>query len=148
MRKEDREVSLRIIHLLEHCTDSIVPKEAAMIETSVFGVEFVAMKIFMKTLHGIRYKLRMMVVPISSPSYINGDNMSVIHNTQSPESIFKKKSNYICYHAVCDSVAMGESLTRHVGINKNCADLATKVLYGGKRRCHVSKLLYDIYDDM
>ena len=42
---------------------------------------------------------------------------------------------------------MGESLTGHVGMNNNPADLATKVLYGKKRRDMVMKLLYNIYDD-
>ena len=66
----------------------------------MFGADFVAMKIFVKTLQGIRYKLRMMGVPISGPSYIYGDNMSVIHNNWRPESSLNKKSNCICYHAV------------------------------------------------
>ena len=42
---------------------------------------------------------------------------------------------------------MGESLTGHVGMNRNPTDLATKVLYGKKRRDMVLKLLYNIYDD-
>ena len=74
--------------------------------------------------------------------------MSVIYNTQRPDSRFKNKSNSIFYHAVCKYFAMGESLTGNVGTNKNCADLATKVLYGGKRKFHVSNLLYDIYDGL
>ena len=122
-------------------------KKQATIETSVFGAEFVAMKIGMESLRGLRYKLRMMGVPISGPSLIYGDNMSVIHNTQRPESTLKKKNNSIVYHAVRESVAMGESLTGHVGTNNNPADLATKVLYGRKRRNMVSKLLFNIYDD-
>ena len=114
---------------------------------TVFGADFVAMKIFMEMLQGIRYNLRMMEVPISGPSYIYWDNISVIHNTHCPEPTLKKKSNYIFYHAICESVVVGESLTGHVGTNKNCADLATKVLYSGKRKFHVWNLLYDIYDD-
>ncbi|EJK60248.1 hypothetical protein THAOC_19435 [Thalassiosira oceanica] len=55
------------------------------IETSVFGAEFVALKNGMECLRGLRYKLRMMGVPISGPSYIYGDNMSVIKNTQTPQ---------------------------------------------------------------
>ena len=43
---------------------------------------------------------------------------------------------------------MSESLTGHVGTNENCADLATKVLYVGKIRFHVSNWLYNIYDDL
>ncbi len=61
-------------------------KKQSTIETSVFGAEFVAMKQGMEALRGIRYKLRMMGVELSGPSYIYGDNMSVIHNTQRPES--------------------------------------------------------------
>ena len=56
-------------------------KNQATIDTSVFGEEFVAMKIVMATLQGIRYKTSMTGAPISGPSYIYGDNMSVIHNT-------------------------------------------------------------------
>ena len=122
-------------------------KQQATIEISVFGAEFVTMKIGMESLRGLRYKLRMMGVGISGPSYIYGDNMSVIHNTQRPESMLKKKSNSICYHAVRESVAMKESLTAHIGTNENVGDLATKVFYGQKRRYMVSQLLYDIYDD-
>ena len=99
------------------------------------------MKIFMYNIQGIRYKLRMTGVPIYGPSYIYGGNMSVIHNNQRPKSTLKENINYICYHTFCESVAMNESLTGHVGTKECCSDLATKVLYGGKRRFHVSNLL-------
>jgi hypothetical protein len=58
----------------------------------------------------------------------------------------KKKSNEICYHAVRESVAMGESLTGHIPMADNPADLATKIISGAKRQHLVSKLLFDIYD--
>ena len=51
------------------------------IETSVFGAEFVATKVRIKTLPTIQYKLRMMGIPISGASYVYGDNMLVIHST-------------------------------------------------------------------
>ena len=113
-----------------NCALVWLSKKQATIKTSVFGAEFVAMKIGMKSLRGLRYKLQMMGGPIWGPSLIYGDNMSVIHNTQRPESKLKKKSNLIAYHAVRELVAMGESLTGHVGTNRNVADLATKVLVG------------------
>ena len=108
-------------------------KQQATIETSVFRAEFVALKIGMESLRGLCYKLCMMGVGISGPSYIYGDNMLVIHNTQRPESMLKKKSNSICYHTVPESVAMGESLTAHIGTNENVGDFATKILYGQKQ---------------
>ena len=93
------------------------------VERSVFGAEFVVLKNGMEALRGLRYKLRMMDVKVSRPSYIYRDNMSVITNTQKPESTLKKKSNSICYHAVREAVAMGECLTAHVPTTKNLADL-------------------------
>ena len=86
----------------------------ATIETSVFGAEFAEMKQGMEAVRVLRYKLRMMGVQTSGPTYVYGDNMSVIHNTQHPESTLQKKSNSICYHAMRELVAIGESLTGHI----------------------------------
>ena len=110
------------------------------------GSEFVAMKHGVETLRGIRYKLRMMGVEVSGPSYVYGDNMSVVHNTSKPTSVLKKKSNSICYHFVREAVAMREALVCHIPTRKNVADLLTKVLFGGHRRELVSAVLADIYD--
>ena len=122
-------------------------KKQPTVETSVFGAEFVAMKNGMECLRGIRYKLRMMGVPVDAPSYIFGDNMSVVTNSSKPESTLKKKSNSICYHAVREAVAMGECLVAHIRTHWNFADLLTKVLHGDKRRKLVRGVLWDIYDD-
>ena len=89
-------------------------KKQSQVETSVFGAEFVAMRQGIDALRGLRYKLGMMGILISGPSYIYGDNMSVIHNSSRPESVLRKKSNSICYHAVHESVVMGESLVGHI----------------------------------
>ena len=78
---------------------------------------------------------------------VYGDNMSVIHNTQRPESTLKKKSNSICYHAVRESVAMHEMLTGHVPSGDNPSDLATKIIGGGQKRDHLTGLImHDICD--
>ena len=122
-------------------------KKQATIETSVLGAEFVAMKQGMGAVRGLRYKLRMMGLRISGPTYVYGDNMSVIHNTQRLELTLRKNSNSICYHTVRESVAMGESLTGHIPTAENCTYLATKIIPGGKKRDHlVGKLLFDIVD--
>ena len=71
-------------------------------------------------------------IPISGLSYICGDNMPVVHNTSRSESVLRKKSNSVCYHAVCESVAMGESLVKHTPSKENVTNLMTKVLYGQK----------------
>jgi hypothetical protein len=124
-----------------------VSKKQATIETSVFGAEFVAMKHGIEKLRGLRYKLRMMGIPLTGPSYIFADNKSQVTNATIPESTLKKKCNSICYHAVRESVAMGESLITHIRSEDNLSDLMTKVIHGTKRRRLVGNILYDIYDD-
>jgi hypothetical protein len=105
------------------------------------------MKLGMEVLRGIRYKLCMMYVPIAGPTYIYSDNMSVIHNTQQPESILKKKNLFIYYHAVCKAAAMGEILISHVRTENNFSDFMMKVTYGQKQRHLVGSVLFDIYDN-
>jgi hypothetical protein len=122
-------------------------KKQATIETSVFGAEFVAQKLGIERCRGLRYKLRMMGVPISGPNYVFCDNMSVVHNTQRPESTLKKKSNAICYHFNRESVAMNESVVGHISSKENPADLATKVIGGGQQRDHlIGMIMHDITD--
>ena len=65
------------------------------------------MKQVMEAVLGLCYNLSMMGVQISGLTYVYVDNMSVIHNTQRPESTLSKKSIWICYHAMSELVAMG-----------------------------------------
>jgi hypothetical protein len=120
-------------------------KKQSTVETSVFGAEFHRMKHGIENLHGICYKLRMMGVPIKGPSYVNGDNMSVVTNVSRPESTLRKKSHSICYHAVREAVALGEALVAHIPTKKNLADLFTKVLYGQTRRFLINRMLWDVF---
>ena len=68
------------------------------------------MKQGIDALRDIRYKLTMMGIHKSSPSYIYGENISVVHNTSIADSVLRKKSKSVCHHAVHKSVAMSESL--------------------------------------
>ena len=87
-----------------------------------------------------------MGVGIDGSTYICDDNMSVIHNTLTPESVLKKKSNSICYHFICKDVVIKECLTTHVPTLVNWNDLLIKVLSGKKRRDLIQGVLFRIYD--
>ena len=100
----------------------------------------------MEPLRGLQYKLCLIVVPLTSPFYIYGDNMSVIHTIQCPESTLKRKSHSLCYHVACKSIAMEESLIGHIATNKNVADLLTTVLYGQGRRHVIGEYIYNFFD--
>ena len=87
-----------------------------------------------------------MVVTIDGPTYILGDNMSVIFKTSISESQLRNKSNSICYHAVQEAVSMGECTTTHIPNLLNFVDLLTKVIYVSKIRRLVNIFFFDNYE--
>ncbi len=105
------------------------------------------MKHGINTLRGLRYKIRMMRIPLSEPTYIYGDNKSQVTNSTRLELTLKKKCNLICYHAIRELVATGETLLMHIRIRENLADFLTKTTSGAKCRKLVSGSVHDIYDD-
>jgi hypothetical protein len=105
-------------------------KQQRTIESSVFGAEFVAMKHGIETLRGLRCKIRMMGIPLSGPTYVYGDSKSQVTNSSRPELTLKKKCNSICYHAIYESVAMGETLLMLIRTGDNLADFLTKTTSG------------------
>jgi hypothetical protein len=100
-----------------------------------------------KTQRGLRYKIRMMGIPLLAPTYIYGDNKSQVTNSSRPESTLEKQCNSICYHAIRESFAMGETLLMHIRTGKNLADFLTKTTSGAKCCKLVSGVDHDIYDD-
>lgn len=70
-------------------------KKQNTVETSTFGSEFVAMHIATELLEALRYKLRMMGIPIEGPADVFCDNESVVTNSTIPESTLKRKHNSI-----------------------------------------------------
>ena len=68
------------------------------VETSTFGSEMMAMKQAADYIRGFRYKLRMFGIPVEEPSYIYGDNQSVLAVSTRPESTLKKKAQSIAFH--------------------------------------------------
>jgi hypothetical protein len=117
-------------------------KRQNSVETSSFGSEFVALKIATEMIQGLRYKLRMMGIPIDGPARVLCDNMSVVHNTTAPESMLKKKSNAIAYHFVQENVAMGVIKIAYERSETNLADALTKVQSAPVRQNLMRQILY------
>ena len=83
-------------------------KKQNSVELSSFGSEFIAMKQCCEYVRGLRYKLRMMGIPCEDPTFIYGDNQSVLANTTIPDSTLKKKSQSIAYYFVREGTARDE----------------------------------------
>ena len=117
-------------------------KKQTSIETSSFGSEFSAMKTAVELVEGLRYKLRMMGVPIDGPTHVKADNMSVIHNSSKPASTLKKKSNSIAFHCVRERAAASVVYITYVNTLLNLADMLTKSQPGEVRRRLAGEVLY------
>ena len=89
---------------------------------------------------GLRYKLRMMGIPVEGPVHIKGDNMSVISNASVPESVLKKKSLSICYHFIREQSAKSAVYVSYEPSNTNLSDAMTKI-QGAKERGELMRLI-------
>lgn len=67
-------------------------KKQTAIESSSFGSEFMAMKQCTEYIRGLRYKVRMMSIPVNGPAFTRRDNQYVLCNTSIPDSTLKKKA--------------------------------------------------------
>ena len=115
------------------------------VECSTFGSEFIAMKTCCEYVRGLRYKLRMMGIPVEGSAYIYGDNQSVLCNTTNPDSTLKKKNHAIAFHFVREGVARGEWMTGYVPSEHNTSDTLTKTVPAGEKRDRlVGNYLYDM----
>jgi hypothetical protein len=103
-------------------------KRQATVETSTYGSELVASRIAVELILELRYKLRMLGVPVDGPTLLLGDNMSVVLNTTIPSSQLKKKHNAIAYHRVREAIAGDIVRYAHVPSTANSADCLTKPL--------------------
>jgi hypothetical protein len=70
----------------------------------------------------------MMGVPIDGPSWMLGDNQSVITSSTIPESSRNKHHNALSYHLVCDCIAAEILYFIHVEGRTNPSELFTKIL--------------------
>jgi len=105
-----------------------VSKRQKMVESSTYGSEMVAARIASELILEVRYKLRMMGVPIDGPALLLGDNLSVILSTTVPSATLKKKHQAICYHRIRECIAAKVLRFVHINTKTNLADVLTKPL--------------------
>ena len=100
------------------------------------------MKTAIELVEGLRYKLRMMGCPIDGPTHMLADNMSVVHNCSTPESMLKKKSNSVAYHFCRERAAARIVSIGWVPPYRNIADMFTKSQPGPVRKRLAEQVLF------
>ena len=125
---ETRRLVTGVVILLNKTPIQWYSKRQATVESSTYGSEMVAARITTELTMAMRYRLRMLGVPIEGPVTMLGDNLSVVTNCTVSISTLKKKHNAIAYHRVREAVAAGVINLVHVPTQDNLADIMTKLL--------------------
>ena len=117
-------------------------KRQNTVATSTYDSELVAMRISVKIIKALKYKLWMFGIDvIETETQIFCNNNSVVINTSNPELILKKKHHSINFNYVRESITAGVALIYKVDTGSNLADLFTKLLCKDKRKDIVQKIL-------
>ena len=117
-------------------------KRQATVETSTYGSEFTALRIAIEKVEGLRYKLRMMGLPLDGPANGLCDNEAVVLNSSIPSSTLKKKHNAVNYHKSRESIASGAVRLGKEPGDTNLADIATKIVGGPRKRSLTTHILF------
>jgi hypothetical protein len=100
------------------------------------------MRVTLRLIKGLQYKLRMMEIVIEEPMSVFRDNQAVVRNTTAPESTLKKKHVALNYHCICEAVAAGTIWITMEDTATNLADILTKCLKGPRKRALVGRILW------
>jgi hypothetical protein len=131
-----------IIHFLNQTPIQWFAKKQATVETATYGSEFMVARQATEQILDIRYTLRMMGIPIDGPSWLFGDNQSVITSSTIPTSTLNKRHNALSYHRVRECIAMAIIYFLHIEGKNNPSDVLTKFLGYAKLRPLIQPLLF------
>jgi hypothetical protein len=131
-----------ILHFINQTPVQWFAKKQATVETATYGSEFMVARQATEQILDIRYTLRMMGIPIDGPSWLFGDNQSVITSSTIPQSTLNKRHNALSYHRVRECIAMDIITFMHVSGKDNPSDVLTKFLGYTKLRPLIQPLLF------
>ena len=117
-----------ILHLLNQTPIDYFSKRQGQVETATYGSEFVAARTATEQIMDLRYSLRALGVPLDGPSWMFGDNGSVVTSSTIPHSRLSKRWNALSYHRVREAIASGIIRFHFVPTHQNPSDVLTKPL--------------------
>jgi hypothetical protein len=115
-----------ILHFVNQTPIEWFSKRQGSVETATYGSEFVAARQATEQIMDLRYTLRAMGMPVDGPSWMFGDNQSVITSSTIPHSLLSKRHNALSYHRVREAIARKIFYFCKIEGNQNPADCLTK----------------------
>jgi hypothetical protein len=115
-----------IIHLLNQTPIDWFSKLQTTVATATFGSEYVASRTCVEQIIDLRLTLRYLGVPIDGPSYMFGDNESVVNTGWNPDAKLTKRHYLLSYHKTREAVAAGFLNLYKIDGSTNPADIVSK----------------------
>ncbi len=115
-----------IVHFLNGTVVDVFSKLQSTVETATFGSEFVAARTAVDQVLALRQMLRYLGVPIKGPSFMFGDNESVVTQSTVPHSQLGRRHNILAYHRTREAIAAGTVRFHHISGTTNPSDIVSK----------------------
>ena len=115
-----------VIHMVQGTIVAWHTQRQGQVETATYGSEFTSAKTCTEQIMDLRYTLRMMGVPLDGPSWMFGDNESVVTSSTIPSSTLNKRVAALAYHRVREAIARKIIHFVHIPGKENPADVLTK----------------------
>ena len=77
---------------------------------------------------GLRYKLRVIGIPVEGCAYVYGDGQSVLTSITTSYSQLKKKRNNVAYHHFQEGSVLDEWRTTYIDTHDNLSNILTNNL--------------------
>ena len=115
-----------ILHFFNKTPIDWYSKLQSTVETATFGSEYIAARICTEQITDLRTTLRYLGVPVEGPSYMFGDNETVVNTASEPHGKLHKRHNALSFHRTRFAIAAGIVRFHHVRGTHNPADVLTK----------------------
>ena len=116
----------RILHFINQTPIDWFSKKQATAETATYGSGFLAACTCVEQIIDLRITLRYLGVPIIGPSYMFGDNDSVVSSAVRIHAKLHKRHTALSFHRVRESIAVDVCRFHLLPGKHNPADIVSK----------------------
>jgi hypothetical protein len=115
-----------VMHFFNQTPIDWFSKKQSTVETATYGSEFVAARTATEQIIANRMALRYLGVEVIGPTFLFGDNRSVVDSATVPQSKLSKRHVALSYHRVREAVAAGVLRFEWIDSEENPADILSK----------------------
>jgi hypothetical protein len=115
-----------ILHFVNKTPFDWYSKKQSTVETATYGSEFVSARTATEQIIGNRAAFRYLGVSVVGPTYLFGDNRSVVDSATIPHSSLSKRHVALSFHRVREAIAANVIRFMWIDSKDNPADILSK----------------------